>query len=93
MGQLGAVVSPGRPYADAMPRAVRFDRFGDPSVLYVAEVPLEEPGPGQVRVRMRAAGLNPVDYKIRRGTSRYRVTPPSGAGRELAGIVDAQLDT
>lgn len=72
-----------------MPRAVRFDRFGDPSVLYVADVPLEEPGPGQVRVRMRAAGLNPVDYKIRRGASRYPVTPPASAGRELAGVVEA----
>ena len=72
-----------------MVRAVRFDRFGDPSVLYLADVPLEEPGPGQVRVRMRAAGLNPVDYKIRRGTSRYRVTPPAAVGRELAGVVEA----
>jgi NADPH:quinone reductase-like Zn-dependent oxidoreductase len=72
-----------------MPRAVRFDRFGDPSVLYLADVPLEDPGPGQVRVRMRAAGLNPVDYKIRCGTSRYPVTPPAGSGRELAGVVEA----
>lgn len=72
-----------------MVRAVRFDRFGDPSVLHLADVPLEEPGRGEVRVRMRAAGLNPVDYKIRRGTSRYPVTPPAGVGRELAGIVDA----
>jgi NADPH:quinone reductase-like Zn-dependent oxidoreductase len=72
-----------------MPRAVRFDRFGDPSVLYLAEGPLDEPGPGQVRVRMRAAGLNPVDYKIRRGGSRYPVTPPAPVGRELAGVVDA----
>ncbi|MFC0682177.1 NADP-dependent oxidoreductase [Lysobacter korlensis] len=72
-----------------MVRAVRFDRFGNASVLYLAEVPLVEPGAGQVRVRMRAAGLNPVDYKIRRGTSRYRVTPPAPAGRELAGVVDA----
>jgi NADPH:quinone reductase-like Zn-dependent oxidoreductase len=58
-------------------------------VLYLADVPLEEPGPGQVRVRMRAAGLNPVDYKIRRGTSRYGVNPPTAVGRELAGVVDA----
>ena len=72
-----------------MARAVRFDRFGDPSVLYLADVPLDEPGPGQVRVGMRAAGLNPVDYKIRRGTSRYRVTPPAAVGRELAGVVEA----
>jgi NADPH:quinone reductase-like Zn-dependent oxidoreductase len=72
-----------------MVRAVRFDRFGDPSVLYVADVPLEEPGPRQVRVRLRAAGLNPVDYKIRQGTSRYQITPPAAIGRELAGVVEA----
>jgi NADPH:quinone reductase-like Zn-dependent oxidoreductase len=73
-----------------MARAVRFDRFGDPSVLYLAEVPLDEPAAGQVRVRMRAAGLNPVDYKIRSGAApRYGVTPPASVGRELAGRVDA----
>jgi NADPH:quinone reductase-like Zn-dependent oxidoreductase len=72
-----------------MPRAVRFDNFGDPSVLYLAEVPLEEPAPGEVRVGLRAAGLNPVDYKIRRGGSRYQVTLPATAGRELAGVVEA----
>jgi NADPH:quinone reductase-like Zn-dependent oxidoreductase len=72
-----------------MPRAVRFDRFGDPSVLYVAEVPVEEPGPGQIRVRMEAAGLNPVDFKMRRGGSRYDVRLPAGTGRELTGVVEA----
>ncbi len=86
---MNSIVSPAGPYAGLVPRAVRFDRFGDPCVLYLAEVPLEEPGSGQVRVRMRAAGLNPVDYKIRRGTSRYRATPPASVGRELAGVIEA----
>jgi NADPH:quinone reductase-like Zn-dependent oxidoreductase len=72
-----------------MVRAVRFDRFGVPAVLYLTEVPLVEPGPGEVRVRMRAAGLNPVDSKLRRGTSRSTAVPAAAAGRELAGVVEA----
>ncbi|MCU1437307.1 MAG: zinc-binding dehydrogenase [Naasia sp.] len=72
-----------------MPRVVRFPRFGGPEVLEIADEPSPEPGPGQVRVAVRAAGLNPVDYKRRRGGSAYGVTLPGRIGRELAGVVDA----
>ncbi|MCW2524849.1 MAG: NADPH:quinone reductase, partial [Frankiales bacterium] len=41
-------------------KAVRFDRIGDPDVLYVAEVAEPHAGPGQVRVAVRGAGVNPV---------------------------------
>ncbi|MEO7007339.1 MAG: NADP-dependent oxidoreductase [Terrimesophilobacter sp.] len=68
--------------------AARFDRFGPASVLFVDAVELPLPGPGEVRVRVAAVGLNPVDYKMREGTSRHSVVLPSGLGRELAGIVD-----
>lgn len=68
---------------------VRFAEFGGPEVLYLDEEPLREPGIGEVRVRMAFAGLNPVDYKIRRGGSQYSTLLPSDLGRELSGIVDA----
>jgi NADPH:quinone reductase-like Zn-dependent oxidoreductase len=72
-----------------MNRVVRFDRFGPPEVLELVEEPLEAPGPGEVRIALRAAGLNPADYKRRRGSPRYLVTLPAGIGRELAGVVEA----
>jgi NADPH:quinone reductase-like Zn-dependent oxidoreductase len=68
---------------------IRFDRFGGPEVLQVVEEPDAEPGPGEVRVALRAAGLNPADYKRRGAPSGYDVVFPSGIGREIAGIVDA----
>lgn len=68
---------------------VRFDRFGGPEVLQVVEEPVAEPGPGEVRVALRAAGLNPADYKRRAAPGPYDVTFPAGIGRELAGIVEA----
>jgi NADPH:quinone reductase-like Zn-dependent oxidoreductase len=71
-----------------MMRAARFDRLGPASVIRVVEVAQPHPAPGEVRVRVKAVGLNPVDYKMREGTSRHSVTLPSGIGRELAGIVD-----
>lgn len=72
-----------------MPRAVRFDRYGDVDVLYVADVPRPEPGEGEVLVEMRAAGINPGEAKIRDGTMRERfpATFPSGQGSDLAGVV------
>lgn len=68
-------------------RAIRFSRFGGPEVLEVAEVPDPQPGPGQIRVAVRAVGVNPVDWKIRSGGMGGEL--PQGTGRELAGIVDA----
>ena len=53
-------------------RAVVVEEFGDPGVLRVADVPLPEPGPGQIRVSVAAAGINPVDT--------YNVKDPSWAG-------------
>jgi enoyl reductase len=72
-----------------MNRAVRFGRFGGPEVLELVDEPVAEPGPGEVRISLRAAGLNPADYKRRRGGPQYQVTLPTGIGRELAGVVEA----
>ena len=43
-------------------RAVRLDAFGGPEVLDIREVPAPQAGPGQIRVRVTAAGLNPMDW-------------------------------
>ena len=73
-----------------MPRAVRFDRYGGVDVLEVRDVPRPTPGPGEVLVRVRAAGINPGEAAIREGRlhDRWPATFPSGQGSDLAGVVD-----
>ena len=70
-------------------KAVRFDHYGGVGVLEVADVPVPEPGPGQVLVQVKAAGINPGEAKIRDGLlhERYPATFPSGEGSDLAGVV------
>jgi NADPH:quinone reductase-like Zn-dependent oxidoreductase len=72
-------------------QAVRFDVYGDVDVLRVVEVDTPEPGDGEVRVRVAAAGINPGEAAIRRGLlhERWPATFPSGQGSDLAGTVDA----
>ena len=72
-----------------MPKAVRFEEYGGVDVLQVVEVPRPEPGPGQVLVQVKAAGINPGEAKIRAGLlhARWPATFPSGQGSDLAGIV------
>lgn len=72
-----------------MPKAVRFDEYGDIDVLKVVEVPRPVPGPGQVLVEVRAAGINPGEASIRTGVfaQRWPSTFPSGQGSDLAGVV------
>lgn len=73
-----------------MPKAVRFDSYGDVDVLHVADVPRPSPGNGQVLVHVRAAGTNPGEASIRAGLlhDRWPATFPSGQGSDLAGVVD-----
>ena len=72
-----------------MPKAVRFDQYGDIDVLRVVDVPRPVPGPGQVLVQVKAAGINPGEAKIREGllAAQWPATFPSGQGSDLAGIV------
>lgn len=77
-----------------MPRAVRFDRYGDRDVLYLADVEVPPPEPGEVIVEVRAAGINPGEAMIRRGAlhERFPAKFPSGQGSDLAGIVSSVGD-
>ena len=70
-------------------KAVRFDEYGGVEVLKVVDVPRPIPGPGQVLVEVKAAGINPGEAKIRDGLlhARWPATFPSGQGSDLAGIV------
>jgi NADPH:quinone reductase-like Zn-dependent oxidoreductase len=72
-----------------MPKAVRNDGYGGIDVLYVAEVPRPTPGPDQVLVEVKAAGINPGEGKIRDGALKdlWPSTFPSGQGSDLAGVV------
>src|ERR1700730_7148803 len=72
-----------------MSRAVRFDRYGGIDVLRVVEVDRPVPGPGQVLVQVKAAGINPGEAALRQGglAARWPGPFPSGQGSDLAGIV------
>src|SRR3954469_17748384 len=73
-----------------MSRAVRFDDYGGIEVLDVRDVARPEPGPDQVLVAVRAAGINIGEAKIRGGLVReiFPATFPSGEGSDLAGVVE-----
>lgn len=72
-----------------MSRAVRYSRHGGTEVLEIVDVPEPHAGPGQVRVAVRAAGLNPFDYKVRADPDYLPSHKlPSGQGNEFAGVVD-----
>jgi NADPH:quinone reductase-like Zn-dependent oxidoreductase len=67
-------------------RAVQFDQFGGPEVLEVVDVPEPHPEAGQIRVAVRAAGVNPIDWKVRSGMMGGEL--PRRVGQEVAGVVD-----
>ncbi|MET7338222.1 zinc-binding dehydrogenase [Nonomuraea sp. NPDC005650] len=70
-------------------RAVRIDEFGGPEVLIAAEEPDPVPGPGQVLMRVEAAGVNRADALIRAGAYHRAGRPPLIPGLEGAGVVEA----
>ncbi|MBP0458561.1 NADP-dependent oxidoreductase [Streptomyces montanisoli] len=74
-----------------MSRAIMYEKFGGPEVLDLREVPEPHAGPGEVRVRVTAAGLNPMDWLLAsmpEAAERFGVTLPSGFGHDYAGVVD-----
>ena len=75
-------------------KAVRFHKYGGPGVLAVERTARPEPGPAQVLVRVHAASVNPVDWKLRQGDMKAMVPDqfPATAGQDLAGVVEAVGD-
>jgi NADPH:quinone reductase-like Zn-dependent oxidoreductase len=71
-------------------KAVQFNEYGGPEVLQVVDVDEPHAGPGEVRIAVRAAGVNPSDWKRLAGQYRdfEEVTFPSGIGAEGSGVVD-----
>ncbi|WP_372442845.1 NADP-dependent oxidoreductase [Actinomadura barringtoniae] len=67
-------------------KAARFSRFGGPEVLEIVDLPDPHPGPGEVRIAVRAAGVNPSDWKKRQGLMDPEL--PQTLGYEAAGVVD-----
>ena len=72
-------------------RAVQFESFGGPEALRVREMPVPQAGPGQIRVRVAAAGLNPMDWFMTSDAetaARFGLSLPCGFGTDYAGVVD-----
>ncbi|TVT47934.1 zinc-dependent alcohol dehydrogenase family protein [Amycolatopsis rhizosphaerae] len=73
-----------------MPRVVVFDEFGGPDVMHVVEEPVVEPGVGEVRIRIEAFAVNPLDQMMRSGASPVIVPlPHARLGVEGTGVIDA----
>jgi len=73
-----------------MPNAIVMTGYGPPEVLKWAAVPLPEPGEGQIRIKVKAAGISPTDLALRAGYLKDIPLPPDAVlGFEAAGTVDA----
>lgn len=71
-------------------KAIQFAQYGGPEVLELVDVDEPTAGPGQIRIAVRAAGVNSLDWKIRSGAMREHsaLTLPAGTGADAAGVVD-----
>ncbi|MFF4756115.1 NADP-dependent oxidoreductase [Streptomyces sp. NPDC002514] len=71
-------------------RAARYHEYGGTETLVIEEVPEPRPGPAEIRIRVSAAGVNPVDWKVRSGAVRdvLPVELPAIPGRDAVGVVD-----
>jgi NADPH:quinone reductase-like Zn-dependent oxidoreductase len=67
-------------------KAIQFERFGGPEVLELVELPDPRPAAGQIRIKVRAVGVNPIDWKVRNGLMGGDL--PRRTGQEVSGIVD-----
>ncbi|MGZ3237626.1 MAG: quinone oxidoreductase family protein [Burkholderiaceae bacterium] len=70
-----------------MPKAIRISKTGGPEVMEYVDVAIGEPGPGEVRIKQAACGLNYVDVYFRTGD--YPLPLPAGLGMEAAGVIEA----
>jgi NADPH:quinone reductase-like Zn-dependent oxidoreductase len=71
-------------------KALQFTEYGDPEVLKVAEAPEPHAGPGQIRIAVKAASVNPIDWKIRSGmlAGGKPLQAPGYLGFDASGVVD-----
>jgi NADPH:quinone reductase len=69
-------------------RAITYARRGEPSVLELVDRPIPEPGEGEVRIRVLISGVNPTDWKSRRGTTGGTLAEPTVPNHDGAGVVD-----
>ena len=71
-------------------RKVSFAEFGGPEVLRLVDAEEPHAGPGRIRIAVRAAGVNPVDWRIREGQvlGAHPVELPAGVGQDASGVVD-----
>jgi NADPH:quinone reductase-like Zn-dependent oxidoreductase len=76
-------------------KAVKFNEYGGLDVLHIDELPLPLPGKGEVLVKVKAAGINPIETKIREGflAKSWPATFPEGEGSDFAGIIESVGDT
>jgi NADPH:quinone reductase-like Zn-dependent oxidoreductase len=70
-------------------QAIVLREHGGPEVLHAETLPIPEPGPGEVRVKIRAVALNHLDVWVRKGGPAFHVEYPHRLGSDVAGIVDA----
>jgi len=70
-------------------KAIQVSQFGGPEVLTLNEIPTPKPGPGQVLVRVHAAGVNPYDTYMRAGTYAIKPPLPYTPGSDAAGTVES----
>ena len=70
-------------------KAIQVQQFGGPEVLVLHEIPTPKPEPGQVLVRVHAAGVNPYDTYMRAGTYPIKPPLPYTPGSDAAGTVEA----
>ncbi len=71
-------------------KAIRFSQYGGPEVLQLVDVDDPLAGPGQVRIAVKAAGVNPIEWKLRQGLMAQArpLAFPAGLGSDLAGTID-----
>ena len=70
-------------------KAIRVREFGAPAVLKIENIPDLTPGPGQVVIAVKAAGVNPVDTYIRAGTYARKPPLPYTPGSDAGGVIES----
>ncbi len=72
-----------------MSKVFVFNNYGGPEQQELVDLPTTNPGAGEIAIQVKAAGVNPVDWKIREGLLGRHMTPPVPMGREASGVVTA----